>query len=323
MNRRKMLALMSAAPVAPYAYAQGADTYPNKPVKIYIPLAAGSAGETFTRFFADKLSKSLGQPFVVENAPGGNGIISAMAVKNAPADGYTMLQGTGFLMSVNPVTLKNLPYDPVKDFKPVSGILKAMIMIVVPVGSPVHTLADLIAFAKKSKDPLNAGTYSPSYQLALAWFASLAGIKVSNVPYKGASQVAMDVVGNQLDFGLSDVAGVASLVKSGKLRGLAVSGGDRHPDFPEMPTMRESGFADYVTYTWASLFVRSATPDSIVAKLWGAMEKAFKTQEAQDAVSKSGGSLLMPLGPAEMRKFQLEEAERDRQIAKAAGFQPQ
>jgi tripartite-type tricarboxylate transporter receptor subunit TctC len=322
-----MLALLAAAPVARQASAQGgaqdAASYPNKPVKIIIPLASGSAGETFTRFFGEKLSKTLGQPFVVDNMPGGNGILAALAVKNAPADGYTLLQGTGFVMSVNPVTLKDLPYDPVKDFKPVSGILKAMVMIVVPATSAIKNLNDLIAAAKKSKDPLNTGTYSPSYQLAMAWFASLAGIKLSNVPYKGASQMAMDVVGGQLDVGFSDVAGVASLVRSGKLRGLAVSGEERHPDFPELPTIRESGFADYVTYTWASLFVRTEVPDSIVDKLWGAMDKAFKTQEAHDAVAKSGGSLLMPLGPADMRKFQLAEAEKDREIAKTTGFQPQ
>lgn len=322
MNRRKMLAVMAAAPIASYAQAQDAG-YPNKPVKIVIPLAAGSAGETFTRFFAEKLSKALGQPFIVDNAPGGNGIIAAMAVKNAPADGYTMLQGTGFVMSVNPVTIKDLPYDPIKDFKPVSGILKAMVMITVPAGSSIQTLPDLIAAAKKAKDPLNAGTYSPSYQLAMAWFANLAGIKLSNVPYKGASQMAMDVVSGQLDVGFSDVAGVASLVRSGKLRALAVSGDERHPDFLNLPTIRESGFPDYVTYTWASLFVRTETPDSIVAKLWGAMKEAFATQEAMDAVSKSGGSLLMPLDPVEMRKFQVAEAEKNKQIAKDSGFQPQ
>lgn len=322
MNRRKLITMLSAAPIASYAQAQDSN-YPNKPVRIVIPLAAGSAGETFTRFFAEKLSKALGQPFIVDNAPGGNGIIAAMAVKNAPADGYTILQGTGFLMSINPVTIKDLPYDPIKDFKPVSGILKAMVMITVPVGSSIQTLAELIATAKKAKDPLNAGTYSPSYQLAMAWFASLAGIKFNNIPYKGASQMAMDVVSGQLDVGVSDVAGQASLVRSGKLRALAVSGDDRHPDFPNVPTFRESGFQDFVTYTWASLFVRTETPDSIVEKLWGAMEKTFASQEAVDAVSKSGGSLLMPLGPVEMRKFQVAEAERNKQIAKDAGFQPQ
>ncbi len=322
MNRRKLLAALAAAPIVPYAYAQDSN-YPNKPVRIVIPLAAGSAGETFTRFFAEKLSKALGQPFIVENAPGGNGLIAAAVVKNAPADGYTLLQGTGFLMAVNPVTMKDLPYDPIKDFKPVSGILKAMVMIVVPVNSSIQTLADLIAAAKKAKDPLNTGTYSPSYLLAMSWFSSLAGIKLNNIPYKGASQVAMDTSSGQLDVGFSDVAGVASLVRSGKLRALAVSGEERHPDFPNVPTVRESGFPDYVNYTWASLFARSETPDSVIAKLWGAMEKAFATQEAVDAVSKSGGSLLMPLGPVEMRKFQVDETEKNRKIAKIAGIEPQ
>jgi tripartite-type tricarboxylate transporter receptor subunit TctC len=322
MRKRQLLAMLAAAPLSRFALAQG-DRYPSRLVKIVVPLAAGSGGDTFTRFFAEKLSAVLGQTFVVDNMPGGNGIIAAMAVKHAPADGYTILQGTGATMSVNPVTLKNLPYDPLTDFKPVSGLIKGAAMVVVPEGSKLRSFQDLIAQGRTAQAPLNAGTYSPAYQLALAWLASLTGIKVTNVPYKGGSQLSMDVVGGQLDFALSDVSGASAMVKGGKTRALAISDEQRHKDYPDVPTIRESGFAEFVFFTWASLFVRAETPDSVVTTLAEAMQKIFKTDEAEKTVATLGGADLMPLGPAEMRKFQVAEYERNKRLAEIAGIVPQ
>lgn len=322
MNRRQLLSMLgTTALVGGQAHAQ--DKYPSKPVRIVVPLAAGSGGETFTRFFAERLTQELGQPFLIDNAPGGSGIIAAMKVKNEPADGYTILQGSGFIMSVNPVTLKDLPYDPNKDFKAVCGLIKAMAMIYVPVQSKVQDLAGLIAAAKDSPHPLNAGTYSPSYHLVLAWLVSLTGAKLANVTYRGASQMTMDVVSGQLDLGVSDVSGGASLVKAGKLRALAVTGDVRHPDFPDVPTVKESGFPEFVTHTWSSLFVRTATPDHVVTTLWGAMQKAFKSPEAKNLTSILGSPQPMDIGPEDMRAFQLAEAERIQKIARDAGFKPQ
>jgi tripartite-type tricarboxylate transporter receptor subunit TctC len=315
-----MLALLAATPLSGAALAQ--DAYPSKPIRIIIPLAAGSGGDTFTRFFAEKLSAIVGQPLVVENMPGGNGLIAIGAVKSAPADGYTILQGTGATMSVNPVTLKDLPYDPVKDFKPVAGLIRGMAAIVVPANSPFGSFADLVAAGKRAKQPLNAGTYSPAYQLALIWFAGLAGIPVANVPYKGGSQLSMDVVSGQLDFGLSDLNAMQSLIAGGKVRALAVAGETRHPDFPDLPTVAESGYADYAFYTWASLFVRSDVPDPIVATLAAAMARIFPTAEATEFVRKRGAE-VMAFGPAEMRKFQVAELERNRRIAAEARIEPQ
>lgn len=322
MRKRQLLAMLAAAPLSRLAMAQG-DRYPDRLVKVVIPLAAGSGGDTFTRFFADKMSALLGQTFVVENMPGGNGIIAAMSVKHAPPDGYTILQGTGATMSVNPITLKNLPYDPLTDFKPVSGLIRGVAMVVVPSDSKLRSFQALIAQGKNAKVPLNAGTYSPAYQLALAWLASVTGIKATNVPYKGGSQLSMDIVGGQLDFALFDISGAAAMVKSGKTRALAISGEQRHKDFPDVPTIRESGFPEFVFFTWASLFVRAETPDILVAILADAMQKVLKTDEAKETVAGLGGAELMPFGPAEMRKFQVAELARNRRIAAIAGIVPQ
>jgi len=297
--------------------------YPDKPIKVVVPLAAGSGGETFARFFAEKLAAILGQPFIVENAPGGNGIIGAMIVKRAPADGYTILQGTSAIISLNPITIKNLPYDPIKDFKPVHGILRGMNVFLVAENSRLHSLADLVAAAKSSKIPLSVGTFSPQYQIAQEWFASLAGTKFNNIPYKGGGAVVTDLIGGQLDFAVTDLSSSAPLIKAGRVRALAVSGDARHPLFPDIPTVRESGFPEFVNYSWGSFYVRAETPDEIVTKLADAMDKAMSTNEAKEFAVKTGGVELMTLGPAAMRKFQMDEQARFQGAAKTAGITPQ
>jgi len=321
MNRMWLpfLALMLIAPLA----SGQAEDFPNKTVKVIVPFTAGSGSDTFARFFGEKLSAILGQPFVVENRPGASGVISVMAVKAAPADGYTILLASNSPLSVNPIVIKDLPYDPVKDLKPLSGLVRTMNVIVVVADSKFATLADLVAAAKQDKASLNAGTYSAGYYLALARLAAAAGVKFTNVPYKGGAQVFTDVMGKQLDFGVVDLGGVSPLLKSGKLRALAVSGEGRSPDFPDVPTIRESGYPDYVNYSWISFCVRSETPADVSAKLTDALQKVLATNEARDFVKKIGGGELMPHAPAAMQKYQRDELDRFRRIAAVAGIKPE
>lgn len=318
--KRMWFASLALILIAPFALGQSKD-FPNKPVKVIVPYTAGSGSDTSARFFGERLAVVLGQPFVVENRPGASGVISAMAVKTAPADGYTILLASNSPLSVNSVTIKDLPYDPLKDLKPLSGLTRGMNAYVVAPNSRLITLADLLAAAKKEKQALNAGSYSDGYQLALDWLANVMGVKFNYIPYKGGSQVFADVMGKQLDFGLVDLGGVAPLLKSGRLRALAVSGEERHPDFPDVPTIRESGYPDYVNYAWTSFCVRSETPDDVTAKLADALKKVLTTNEARDFVKKMGAE-LMPYGPIVMRKFQRDEIERFRRIAEVAGYKP-
>ncbi len=306
--------------VAPSVMGQAKD-FPSKPVKIIVPFTAGSGSDTSARFFGEKLSAILGQPFVVENKPGASGVISVMTVKNAPADGHMILLASNSPLSVNTVTVKDLPYDPLKDLKPLSGLTRGMNTYVVSPDSKLKNLADLVAAAKASPQPLNVGSYSEGYQLAMEWLANVLGVKFTYIPYKGGAPVFTDVMGKQLDFGLVDLGGVAPLMKSGKLRALAVSGEQRHPDFPDVPTVRESGYAEYVNYSWTSFCVRAETPDDITAKLADALQKALNSNEAKDYVRKIG-SELMPYPPAAMQKFQREEIARFRHIADIAGYKP-
>ena len=320
--KRMWLPFLGLMLMAPLASGQ-ADDFPNKAVKVIVPFTAGSGSDTFARFFGEKLAAILGQPFVVENRPGASRVISVMAVKAAPADGYTILLASNSPLSVNPVVIKNLPYDPVKDLKPLSGLVRTMNVIVVVADSKFTTLADLVAAAKKDKAPLNAGTYSAGYYLALARFANAAGVKFTNVPYTGGAQVFTDVMGKQLDFGVVDLGGVAPLLKSRKLRALAVSGENRSPDFPDVPTIRESGYPDYVNYSWISFCVRSETPVDVSAKLTDALQKVLATNEARDFVKKIGGGELMLYAPAAMQKYQRDELDRFCRIAEVAGIKPE
>jgi tripartite-type tricarboxylate transporter receptor subunit TctC len=268
------------------------------------------------------MSAILGQPVVVENRPGASGVIAVSAVKSAPADGHMILLGSISLLSVNPVTMKDLPYDSIKDLKPIAGLTRGMAAIIVPQNSKLVTLADLVAASKDEKKPLSAGTYSAGYQLVFEWFANLAGIKLNHIPYKGGASIYTDLMGNQLDVAIVDVGGAAPLIKSGKLRAIAMSGETRHPEFPDVPTIKESGYPEYVTYTWTSFCVRAETPDDITAKLADALQKALATNEAKEFGRSMGGE-LMPYGPADMQKFQREELDRFRRIAAIAGVKPQ
>jgi tripartite-type tricarboxylate transporter receptor subunit TctC len=312
------LALMLMAPLAP---GQAKD-YPNKVVKVIVPFTAGSGSDTSARFFGEKLAAILGQAFVVENRPGASGVLSVMAVKTAPADGYMILLASNSPLSVNPVTIKDLPYDPVRDLKPLSGLTRGMNAYIVAPNSKLNTLADIVTASKQGTQPLNVGNYSAGYHLALEWFAALAGIKLNHIPYKGGAPIFTDVMGNQLDFAIVDVGGVSPLLKSGKLRALAVSGEKRHPDFPDVPTIRESGYPDYVNYSWTSFYVRAQTPDDITAKLSEALEKILATSEAKEFVRRMGAE-LMPLPPAAMQKYHRDELDRFRRIAEVAGIKPE
>ncbi len=318
--KRKTL-LAGFALFASLAHAQAVD-FPTRSLKIVVPTSPGSGSDTTARFFAEALTSSLGQPVIVDNKPGANGVIAAMAVKQAPADGYTIFLGTNTHMAVNPSVVKDLPYDAVKDFKPLTGLARGMMLFVAPTNSKINTVADLVSAAKTSKQQLNVGTYTAGFHLSAEWFASTSGARSVNVPYKGAPEVFIALMGDQLDWAVSDLIAAMPQVKAGKLKALAVSGDKRHSDYPDIPTLKESGYPDYVNYTWTSMYIRADTPAGVTTRLVDAMHKILATPGAKEFIAKIG-SEPMPPGPVEMRKFQISETERFRLIANAAGIKPQ
>ncbi len=302
------------------SHAQKSD-YPARSVKVIVPFSAGSGADHASRFFGDLLAKQLGQSFLVENRTGAAGMLAMNTVKAAPADGYTILMGSNSLMAVNPIMLKELTYDAIKDFKPIGGLTRGVNAIVVGKDSKYKSFTELLTAAKASPVPLNGGTYALGYELALAWLANVAGVKFENILYKGLGEIMVSLQGDQLDFGIVSFNGAAPLLKAGKYRALALSSDQRHPDFPEVPTIAESGFPEFTNYTWTSFYVRSDTPESITNKLEEVLQIILATPVAKEYADQVLVE-LMPFKAEQMRRYQLEEIARFAKIAKEAGLKP-
>lgn len=298
-----------------------AQAYPSKPLRVMVPFAVGSGADANTRFFGDLLSRLWGQAIVVENRPGGSGVAAVLAVKSAPADGYTLLTGTNSPITVNPVVMKDLPYDPIKEFRPVICFGLSPVAFVVNASSPYKTIADLVDGTKKSGAPLPIGTYSAGYELVSAWLATATGMAITPVPYKGAAAVITDILGNQVPAGAIDYGGAVQLAKDGRLRVLATTAEARHPVLPDVPTMKESGYPEMVSYTWSSIFVRAETPDAIVNKLYEGFKAVMASPEGR-AFQAGRPTVEVSMTPQEMQGFVVSEYERFRRIAQAAGIKP-
>lgn len=297
------------------AFAQAG--YPNRTIRIIVPFAGGSGSDASARYFAEKMSPILGQSIIVENRPGADGAIGMLAAKAAPADGYTLVQGGISPSVVNAVLVKNLQYDPVKDFKPVFGYGRNMNVLVTSNESKFKSLADVVRHG--ASVPINVATFSTTLHLATTWLADSLKFKMTNIPYKGQSLALTDVMGNQVELALVDLGGATPLLKEGKLRALAVTGEKRSPEFPDVPTVQESGVPRFALYSWNALFVRSETPAAIRAKLADAVRKVMTAPETINNFYKPKGTEGVPLTSEQMQKLQRDEIERFRKIAATAG----
>ena len=322
MQHTKRLLTLALVLAGVASAALGQAGFPNKALRIVVPTSPGSGSDITARYFGEQLAAALGQPVIIDNKPGANGVLAAMQVKQAPADGYTIFLGTNTHMAVNPIVVKDLPYDALKDFKPVTGLARGMMIFVTSPASKMNNVKDLVGAAKAAPKPLTVGTYTAGFHLSAEWFAAVTGTSFVNVPYKGAPEAFLGVMGDQLDWAVSDLIAAVPQVKAGKMKALAVSGDRRHPDSPDVPTIKEAGFPEYVNYTWTSMYIRSDTPDAVTAKLVDSMQKILASPSAKEFTAKIGSD-PMALAPAEMRKFQISEIERFRRIADGAGIKPE
>lgn len=317
-----LLAAATAAAVLAAPAAALAQAFPSKPMKILVPFTAGSGADSSSRFYGEQLSKLLAQTVTVENKPGGSGVVAVQAVRQAPADGHTILMGSNSPAVVNAITIKNLPYDPFKDLRPLYGLAISPVAFAVRADSPYKTMADVVAAAKRENRPLQLGNYSAGYQLVAAWLGTASGLPVTHIPYKGGAQMLTDVIGGALDVGVIDFTGTIELMKGGKLRVLAITSPQRDPGFPAIPTMKESGFADFETSVWSAFFMRADTPDDVVEKLAAAIQKIM-VSDAGKAYHASLPSQPMMMGPKALGEFQLREYQRFKRVADAAGIHPE
>lgn len=315
----KKLITLSLAAFAAAALAQ-ADDFPNRPIKIIVPFTTGSGSDAMARFYADKMGPILGQAVIVENRPGANGAIGMSAVKNLPADGYTLVQGGIGPSVINQVLVKDLPYDPVADFKAVYAYGRNMNILLTSPQSKFKSFADLQREAKASQVPVSVGTFSSTLMMSSAWMAANADLKINNIPYKGQSQVMTDIMGGQLDLALVDISGAALLVKQGKVRALLVTGENRSPDFPDVPTAKELGLGDYVQYSWNAFFVREETPEPIRRKLSDALRQVVTSPDTINNFYKPRGSDVRAVTPEEMRALQQREIASFGKVAQSVGL---
>ncbi len=286
-TRRTALAFWSTATaglallLTSQVHAQG--SYPNKPIRMIVPLAAGSAVDVAARLLAQKMGANMGQTVVVENIVGAAGIIGAQQLAKAAPDGYTIGGFNDSILTMVPNLNPNTPFNPVTDFAAVSRVATIEFSIAVATNSPWKNAADLVAAAKASPGKYtyaSGGNGSPQH-LGGALFAAHTGIDIKHVPYRGASQAALDVAGGQVDITMQGIATVASLAKGGKLKLIGVMAEQRHPEYPDTPTLKEVGINGFDYSTWFGMTAPKGTPKDIVDRLQSEVVKALADPEIQ------------------------------------------
>ena len=284
----RITALVASTLLAGAAAAQS--SYPTKPIRMIVPLAAGSAVDNAARILAQKMSVNMGQAVVVENIPGASGIIGADRVAKSAPDGYTIGGFNDSVITMVPNLQTNLPFDTMKDFSFVSLVATIDFGLAVTPGAPYKTVAELVAAAKAAPGKINyasGGNGSPQH-VGAAMFAAQVGVSMTHVPYKGATQAAQDVAAGQVPVTLQGLATVAGLVRGGKLRLIGVPMKSRHPQFPDVPTFAEQGITGFEYNTWFGVTTPAGTPRDIVARLNAEIVKALADPEVRDKYDKLG-----------------------------------
>ncbi len=282
LRRRALHALIASATAfcsiltlpAP-AVAQAA--YPDRPVRIVVGFPPGGTNDILARLIAEKLQGQLKQGFVVENKPGAASAIGNDLVAKAPPDGYTLLVSSSGGLTTNPVLMKGLPYDPVKDFEPIALLASFPLVVTVPASLPVNNFAELVKFSKTWKDGrLDHGTPTTSFILVAETLTEAAGVKFNHVQYKGSGPAVMGLLGGETQVAIVDSPAVIPHIKAGKLKALAVTTGQRSAALPDVPTVAESGYAGYDTPIWTALMAPKGTPETVLEKLRAAVAEMLK-----------------------------------------------
>jgi tripartite-type tricarboxylate transporter receptor subunit TctC len=297
-----------------------AQDYPTRQVQIIVPSTAGGGTDINARLFADQLSRQLGQAFFVDDRPGAGSVVGTVAAANATPDGYTLLAGLIADMAVNPSLFANLPYDPVKDFVPVAMFSKYPFAVVVSKDFPAHSIKELIALAKEKPGAINyasAGNGTGQH-LAAELFKLTTGINLTHVPYRGAQPAYADVISGQVPVFFDNLASALGQIQAGTVRALAVTGTQRSPLLPGVPTVAEAGVPDYQYYVWFGLWAPKNTPQPIVDKLHAAVTKALADPVLQQRLTAVAGEPFdMPL--ADITPFVKTEIAKWADVVKRGG----
>jgi len=320
MKRTLTKALFATALLG--AAATAAQTYPDKPITFVVPFAAGSATDQLARALGQAVSAEAKQPVVIDNKAGANGFIGAQFVAKAPADGYTVFITTNTTHAANEHLFKKIPYDPVKDFTPVTGLAKGGQVMVVNTGRPFKTVGDFLAAAKKDPGKLSFGSGSSSSRMAGELLQQLAGVQLLHVPYKSNPLAVTDLLGGQIDMMITDMATGMPQVKAGKLRALGVSTQNRSPLLPDVPTIAEAGVKGYEMSFWFAAYLPANAPPAVVGRLNELLVRATASA-AVGSLFEATGFERFTTTPDGLAKHQAAESQRWLAIIKKAGIEPE
>jgi len=314
---RRLAALSAALAFLGLAGAAHAQDYPSRTVKIVVAFPAGGPTDFVARVLADKLKGALGQSVIIENKPGANAAIGAESVAKSDPDGYTLFFTTAGAVVINPHMRANLPYDPIKDFAPITLVVNTMEVLVVKSDTPMKSATDLVAFAKSRPDGIamaSTGIGSPPH-LALELFKGSSGANVLHVPYRGAAPAVTDVVGGQVHAMFADLPVLMPQIKGGTLRPIGVGSKRRASVLPDVPTLDEQGIKDVYADNWYALFAPAKTPAPVIAKLNAAVNAVLKDPETARKLIEAGADPAAGT-PEQLAEFLKSELERWGKVVK-------
>ncbi len=316
MIGRILAACVAALALSLPAHAQ---SWPNKPVKIIVPFAAGGPADIYARFVGDKLSAALGQAFVVENRPGGGALPGTDAVAKSAPDGYTLLMMSN-THTVNESLFAEKPYQLMRDLMPVAPVNYSDLVLVVHPSVPANTLQEFIALAKAKPGTLNYASSGPGtpYHMAGELFKAMAGVDIVHVPYKGSSGARTDILGGQVQMMFDAITTMAPNVRAGKLKALGTSGKVRSSVLPEVPTISEAGVPGYDAVIWLGIMAPAGTPKAVVDRLNVEITRAVNAPETKQSWQQQG-AVPMSMTPEEFDRFLREDIEKWARVVKISG----
>jgi tripartite-type tricarboxylate transporter receptor subunit TctC len=315
------MANLFLCPVIPVWAQEAKGAFPNRPIRIVTPIAPGGNMDVSVRVFAEKLTRILGQPVIVDNRPGAGSVIGIQAVLSAPADGYTVLaMSNSFHLA--PLLMKNRPIDPLKDFAGIGFINSVPMALTVGSSKPDRTVQDLIARAKANPGTVSyaSGGIASSTHVPAALFALDAGLDVIHVPYKGNAPAMGDLIAGRIDFAFNTITSSITLLNQGQLRALAVSTRIRSGALPNVPTLAESGLPNYDQSLYTGLVVLAGTPRAIVRRLHQALHEASTSPEVVASIRRAGGDVIVTQSPEEFDAFLAQTGARYDRLIRQTGL---
>ena len=320
-TRRLALAtLATAAAAALLPLAANAQAYPTKPITIIVPFSAGGTTDILARVVAQALTSELGQSVVVDNRAGAGGNIGGALAARAPADGYTLFMGTVGTHAINAALYKKMPFDPIKDFAPLSRVANVPNLLVANPNQPFRTVKELIAYAKAHPGEVNFGSSGSGSSIHLSGelFKTMAKVDMVHVPYKGSAPAVTDLLGNQIAIMFDNMPSAITQVRAGKLRPLAVTTAKRSPELPDVPTIAEAGVPGFEATSWFGMFAVAGTPKPVLDKINAALVKALAQPAVRAKIKEQGGEVVSET-PEQFATFIKAESTKWGKVVKESG----